>query len=247
MTRVLLLGGTGEGSRLALACADASLDLVYSVLGLTAVADLPCEVRTGGFGGEVGLLSYLRENRVELLLDATHPYAANISRHAQRAAKRAGCPAWALRRPPWRPETGDDWRLAKDWSGVLKHIAAFRSVLFSMGRQPLSCTGDRAPRQRWFVRALTQGRNTEGVKCLAGRGPFSLEAELALFAEHRVDVLVSKNSGGPSVSAKLSAARRLGVPVVMLERPVLPSMDREFYDVETLVSALRHMARGGST
>jgi precorrin-6A/cobalt-precorrin-6A reductase len=101
------------------------------------------------------------------------------------------------------------------------------------------------PRQRWIVRTLTQGGNTEGVKCLADRGPFSLEDELALFAEHRVEVLVSKNSGGPSVSAKLFAARRLGVPVIMLERPLLPSMDREFYDVETLVSALRHIAGSG--
>lgn len=246
MIRVLLLGGTGEGLRLVEVCAGTSLRLVYSVAGLTRVPDLTCEVRAGGFGGEDGLLSYLRENRVQLLLDATHPYAANISQNAQRAAKRAGCPAWALRRPPWRPGADDDWWDARDWGGVLKRTERFRSVLFTIGRQPLLRSADRPIPQRWTVRTLAGGRDTDGVEILADRGPFSLQAELNLFATRRVEVLVSKNSGGPAVAAKLSAARRLGVPVVMLERPTMPAMDREFNDVEELVPVLRQLAQHGT-
>jgi precorrin-6A/cobalt-precorrin-6A reductase len=245
MTRVLLLGGTGEGHRLARGCANASIDLVYSVAGLTRVPDLPCEVRSGGFGGETGLFNYLRENHVQLLVDATHPYAANISRHAQRAAKRAGCPAWALRRSPWHSSPDDDWRMAADWSEVLRHIEPFGIVLFTIGREPLNRSMDRAVQQRWVVRALARDRHADGIQVFASRGPFSLQAELELFAEHRVEVLVSKNSGGSAVAAKLVAARRLDVPVVMLDRPRLPPLDREFHDVEALVSALQNMTRGG--
>ncbi len=199
---------------------------------------MPCDVRVGGFGGKAGLLSYLREREVELLLDATHPYAAEISRHAHWAAKQVACPVWALRRPPWKPRADSEWLEVADWKGILRAIEPFRTVFFSVGRAPLDCWGDRQTDQRWIVRSLAPGPDLEGIQVLVARGPFSVASESAILVEHGVDVLVSKNSGGSAVSAKIEAARGLRLPVVMLRRPAAVPFDREFVAVDEMRDAL---------
>jgi precorrin-6A/cobalt-precorrin-6A reductase len=237
MTRVLLLGGTGDALKIArqLGAGD-----VYSLAGLGKVPDdLPCAVRVGGFGGSEGMARFIEHEGIGLVIDATHPYAARISANAAHASRAAGVLCWALRRPPWQPQAGDDWRMAGDWNELTQALASFRRPLFTLGREPLAHLDEIPAHQFWFVRCLDSHADTARARILAARGPFTLEGERALFALQGFDVLVSKNSGGSATEAKLDVARERGLPVVMLRRPPLPAVDREFASVAAVLDALR--------
>ncbi|WP_339526861.1 cobalt-precorrin-6A reductase [Pseudomonas sp. EA_35y_Pfl2_R111] len=235
--RILLLGGTTEALRLA---RRLSPEAIYSLAGLGRVPDdLPCQVRVGGFGGAEGLAAFIREQGIELLLDMTHPYAAQISANAARAAELSGVACWALRRPGWQPGTGDDWREVDDWSGLVAELRDFRRPLFTLGREPLEHLHEIPPHQYWAVRCLTAQEAVPRAKIIGARGPFDLHGERALFALLGIDVLVSKNSGSQSTEPKLQVARELNVPVLLLRRPELPSVEREFVSLEALAEALQ--------
>ena len=236
--RILILGGIGEAVRLARRLAPVHT-VTYSVAGTGRMPELPCPTWVGGFGGAEGLAAFLGENSIELLIDATHPYAAQISRNAAQAARLASVPLWACRRPAWRPQPGDDWRGVAEWAGIVAALREFRRPFFTMGLEPLRHAAEIPLEQHWLVRCLAaEPLASPRLTLLCATGPFALEQELALLREGRIDVLVAKNSGGDAVAAKLAAARRLHVPVVMLERPALPAADREFAEVESVVVAL---------
>lgn len=236
--RIVVLGGVGEALRLALALASVHT-VIYSVAGKGRIPDLPCAVRVGGFGGAEGLAAFLREQSIELLIDATHPYAAQISHNAALAARLASIPLWACRRPVWRPERGDDWCFVADWTGIMTALQEFRRPFFTIGLEPLRHVADILPEQHWLVRCLAaEPLTSPRLTLLCATGPFTVEQELTLLRDDRIDVLIAKNSGGGAVEAKLEAARRLKIPVVMLERPTLPVANREFTEVEWVVEAL---------
>jgi precorrin-6A/cobalt-precorrin-6A reductase len=235
--RVLLLGGTGDALKIARQLGPAS---VYSLAGLGKVPeDLACAVRVGGFGGSEGLARYIESERIGLVIDATHPYAAQISANAVRACAAARVPCWALRRPGWQAHSGDDWRMVGDWNELVAALAPFRRPLFTLGREPLAHLDEIPPHQFWTVRCLESHQDSPRARILAARGPFTLEGERALFALQAFDVVVSKNSGGRATEAKLDVARERRLPVIMLRRPALPATDREFDDVADLLLALR--------
>ncbi len=237
--RILLLGGIGEAVKLARRLSS-RFEVTYSLAGVGRKnPDLPCAVRVGGFGGIEGLRRFLVDGGFDWLIDATHPYAAGITEHAVLAARRAGVPVWAYRRPAWQPEEGDDWRKVDNWLALEKMLADFRNPLFTMGLEPLAHVATIPPKQYWLVRCLgAEYTPAPNLMVLGERGPFDLEEELALMISYEVDVLVSKNSGGSAVAAKLEAARRLRIPVVMLERPFLAPADREFDHVDRLTAEL---------
>jgi precorrin-6A/cobalt-precorrin-6A reductase len=237
MKRVLLLGGTGDALKIA---RQLGTTHVYSLAGLGKVPDdLRCEVRVGGFGGSEGMARYIDGEGIGLVIDATHPYAARISANAVRASAETRVPCWALRRPAWQPQPGDDWRMVDDWNEVTAALAPFRRPLFTLGREPLAHLDEIPPTQFWTVRCLESHRDAPRARILATRGPFTLEGERALFALQAFDVVVSKNSGGGATEAKLDVARERGLPVVMLRRPELPGADREFDSVTDLLDSLR--------
>ena len=235
---VLLLGGTGEALALATALAAEDVELLYSLAGVGAGLDAPCAVRVGGFGGVQGMVRSLRERGIGLLVDATHPYAAIISLHAVQAAASQGIPCWALRREPWAAGAGDDWYEVEGWVELLSRLSEYQRPFFTIGQAPLAYAAQRPPQQTWLVRTLAGGVDSNGIVQIAGRGPFTLAREQSLMSRFRVDVLVSKNSGGDAVAAKLEAARNLAVPVLMLERPEPEAVDREFADVAVLRDAV---------
>ncbi|MFO7642120.1 MAG: cobalt-precorrin-6A reductase [Candidatus Competibacteraceae bacterium] len=236
--RVLLLGGISEAVKLARLLAPIH-DVIYSVAGKGRMPDLPCRVRCGGFGGAEGLTVFLKEQEIELLIDATHPYAAQISQNAAQAARMADIPLWAYRRPAWCPEPGDDWRPVANWSETMKALRAFQRPFFTIGLEPLRHVAEIPSGQHWWVRCLAAEPSTSPfLTLICATGPFALENEQALLRDHRIDVLVAKNSGGRAVAAKLTTARQLQIPVVMLERPVLPDADQEMIDVSDLAAAL---------
>lgn len=238
MTRhVLLLGGTGDA--LALARALGPQDY-YSIAGLGRTpADLICRVRVGGFGGSAGLAQFLRDKHIDLLVDATHPYAAQISANAMAASQQTAIPCWALRRPGWQMQPGDDWREVADWAGLMSALNEFQWPFFTLGREPLAHLDEIPATQFWTIRCLDQEPGSERAQVIGARGPFDLDSERALFAEQGFDVLISKNSGGNATEPKLQVARERQLPVLMLKRPPLPPATREFDSVAALTTALR--------
>lgn len=236
--RILILGGIGEAVKLARRLAPLHA-VTYSVAGRGRAPEWPCPTRVGGFGGAKGLAAFLNEHGIELLIDATHPYAAQISRNAAKAARWASVPLWAYRRSPWRPESGDDWRWVADWTEMIAALREFRRPFFTMGLEPLRHAAEIPLDQHWLVRCLVaEPLATPRLTVLCATGPFALESELTLLRESRIDVLVAKNSGGGAVEAKLAAARQLHIPVVVLERPALPAADWEFAEIERLAVAI---------
>jgi precorrin-6A/cobalt-precorrin-6A reductase len=239
MKRILLLGGITEALAVARSLGPQH---IYSLAGVGRVpADLPCQVRVGGYGGEEGLAHFIEQHGVDLLIDATHPYAAQISRNAAQAALRAGIRCWALRRPAWQPQPGDDWREVADWAELTRALAPFQRPLFTLGREPLLHLETIPPGQFWTCRALESTVCPGNARCeiIGARGPFQLAGERELFARRQIDVLVSKNSGSSATEPKLEVAREGGIPVLILKRPVLPAVDRSFDSPHALLAALQ--------
>lgn len=236
MTRVLLLGGTGDALKIARMLGP---DHIYSLAGLGRVPDdLACRVRVGGFGGREGLARYLESEQIGLIVDATHPYAAQISANAVAASRMAGLPCWALRRPAWESQPRDDWRFVNGWDELRAELTCFSRPLFTLGREPLAHLGEIPEHQYWTVRCLDDHLGNERARVIGARGPFTHEAERMLFEQGRIDVVISKNSGGTATEAKLDVARERGLPVIMLRRPSLPDADRMFETAQALLAAL---------
>ena len=237
MKRILLLGGVTEALAMARRLGPQH---IYSLAGVGRVpADLPCEVRVGGYGGAAGLAQYIRQQRIDLLLDATHPYAAQISHNAVSAAALAGIPCWALRRPAWQPQAGDNWREVADWAELVEALKPFQRPLFTLGREPLEHLHEIPEGQFWTLRALDTYPGNARCEVIGARGPFVIEDERTLFAQRRIDVLISKNSGSSATEPKLEVARERGTPVLILKRPQLPEVDRAFLTGDEVLQALK--------
>jgi precorrin-6A/cobalt-precorrin-6A reductase len=236
MKRLLLLGGVTEALAIARKLGPQH---VYSLAGVGRVpTDLTCQVRVGGYGGAEGLAQFIRDEGIDLLLDATHPYAAQISHNAVNAARLSRIPCWALRRPAWVPQPDDDWREISDWAELIVALAPFKRPLFTLGREPLEHLHEIPAHQFWTLRALDQYPGNDRCEVIGARGPFLLDDERDLFARRNIDVLISKNSGSSATEPKLEVARERGVPVLVLKRPELPGVDREFFGVEQLLAEL---------
>ena len=221
--QVLVLGGTGEARRLAAALLAEGVGVLSSLAGRVAEPVLPeGDVRIGGFGGPEGLADWLATHRPRAVVDATHPFAAQITAHAAAAARAHGTPLLRLQRPGWTPQPGDTWRFVDSLTEAAAAVAGHRSVFLTTGRQGVRAFADLPGRV--LVRSVDPPDEPlpPGATLLLDRGPFSVADELALMREHAVDVVVTKDSGGHMTEAKLSAARELGVPVVLIRRPALP-------------------------
>lgn len=221
--RVLVLGGTAEGRRLAEALVADGVDVVSSLAGRVARPVLPPgEVRIGGFGGTEGLAAWLRENPGTAVVDATHPFAATMTAHAAEAAAATGTPLLRLQRPGWQEQPGDDWRWVDTMEQAAAAVDGFAHVFLTTGRMGLGAFS--ALNQEVLVRSVDPPEPPlpPHTTVVLERGPFSLDDELALMREHAVDVVVTKDSGSHLTEAKLAAARQLGIPVVVIRRPPLP-------------------------
>ncbi|NWD75049.1 cobalt-precorrin-6A reductase [Pseudomonas gingeri] len=236
MKRLLLLGGVTEALAIARTLGPMH---IYSLAGVGRVpTDLQCQVRVGGYGGAEGLAHFIQAEGIDLLLDATHPYAAQISSNAATAARLSGIPCWALRRPAWVAEPNDDWREVADWAALVEALKPFQRPLFTLGREPLQHLEEIPAGQFWTLRALDEYPGNARCEVIGARGPFLLDDERALFERRAIDVLISKNSGSGATEPKLQVARERGIPVLILQRPTLPPVDREFQTLTETLAAL---------
>lgn len=224
---VAILGGTAEARELAAELAGRRGTRVISTLaGRVERPRLPTgEVRVGGFGGPQGLADWLVAEKVTAVVDATHPFAERISASAAKAARYAGIPLVLLRRPGWTPQEGDDWH----WADSLAEAASMlpglgRRVFLTTGRQGLAAF---ARSDRWF---LIRCVDPPGLplparkELILSRGPYTVDGERDLMTTHAIDLLVTKDSGGDHTAAKLTVARELGTPVIVVRRPALPDV-----------------------
>jgi precorrin-6A/cobalt-precorrin-6A reductase len=224
--RVLILGGTTEASALAeLLSGDSRFEATLSFAGRTATPrSQPIETRIGGFGGADGLARYVEEQAIEAVIDATHPYAPRISANAVVACARAGVALASLVRPAWKREAGDKWQTVPTAIAAALAIGKTpRRVFLALGRQELHSFAPIA--QHHYIARLIdppQGVRPHNLVLLQQRGPFDFDAELRLLKERKIDVVVSRNSGGSATYPKIEAARALGLPVIMITRPVKP-------------------------
>jgi precorrin-6A/cobalt-precorrin-6A reductase len=240
--RILILGGTFEARQLAGQLASReNLAVTLSLAGRTAApAAQPVPVRIGGFGGAEGLAEHLATERIDVLVDATHPYAAAISANAARAAGLAKIPLLALRRPAWSAVEGDRWTETGTVAEAVRALGkAPRRVFLALGRKEIKPFAA-APQHHFLIRSVDPVDPPLAVPhavYLTGRGPFNETAERALLAQHRIEIIVAKNSGGAATYGKIAAARSLGLPVLMLRRPMLPAIPA-VATIETVAAAV---------
>ena len=224
---VLILGGTTEASALARALeGHATIRPVLSFAGRTRAPALPgIPHRRGGFGGVAGLVAYLRNEEIDALVDATHPFAAQMHAHAAAAALEAGTPRLAVIRPAWSPRPGDRWTELPTMAAAVAALGPVpRRVFLTVGQQELP-PFTAAPWHHYLIRSVEPpdlASLPPHARCIAARGPFTEADETALLTRERIEVIVTKNSGGTATEAKLAAARALNLPVLLVARPPPP-------------------------
>lgn len=239
MRHVLLLGGTTEASALAKLLASEGIATTLSYAGRTETPRAqPVPVHVGGFGGVAGLAHYQREHRVTHLVDATHPFAAMMSANAVEAARLAGVPHVALTRPAWQPAPGDRWtRVADIDAAVAALVGPARRVMLALGRMHVAMFAAQ-PQHHYLLRFVDAPDSPPALphhSLIVDRGPFTVAGDSALMREHAIDLVVCKNAGGTGAEAKLIAARNLGLPVLMIDRPAIPGRTELFRPEDVLV------------
>ena len=246
--RVLLLGGTTEASQMAIALADAGINAIYSYAGRTnSPVSQPLPTRIGGFGGVPGLIDYLRAQNITHIIDATHPFAAGMSRNAFVACRDTKVALLRLERAPWVAQDGDNWSLVP----TLENIPALlpdapARVFLAIGKQHIGLFAAK-PQHHYLLRlvdAPDAPLPIPNVTVLLARGPFTTQGDTALMQEHAITHVVAKNAGGTGARAKLDAARALDLPVIMANRPSVPG-DATANDVAQVMAWLHHVADRG--
>ncbi|ALF55198.1 cobalt-precorrin-6X reductase [Nostoc piscinale CENA21] len=240
--RVLILGGTTEATELGARVATIDgIEAIASLAGRTREPSLPSRnVRIGGFGGVDGLVEYLRQMKIDVLIDATHPFASQISYNAAAAANEVGIPRLMLIRPAWEKTTSDRW-IEVDSNAAAADILPNQAkrVFLTVGRQELSTFAHL--QDIWFLMRMIDPPGKDALVppgiILCDRGPFILENERKILVQHNIDTIVSKNSGGDATYAKIIAARELGVQVVMVKRSSVPTGE-QVTDVDGAVAWL---------
>ncbi|WP_299419240.1 cobalt-precorrin-6A reductase [uncultured Shimia sp.] len=240
--KLLLLGGTTEASLLARTLAAHGVEAVFSYAGRVASPKAqPLPTRVGGFGGVAGLVQYLQEHNITHVVDATHPFAAQMSWNAFEACRQVGTDLVALTRPAWQAQAGDHWRHVADIDGAVDALAGeAKRVLLALGKLNVPAFAAQ-PQHHFVLRLVDQPEVTPELPhhtVVVARGPFDVAGDRALMREHGIEVVVCKNAGGVGAEAKLTAARDLGLPVIMIDRPALPPRD----DVATAEAVLDWLA-----
>lgn len=248
--RLLILGGTSEASELARQLADDNrFDPCLSLAGRTkAPARPPIAFRIGGFGGPEGLADYLRDEPIDLIVDATHPFAERMKHNAIAAAAQADVPLLAIRRPEWQPQAGDRWTVVSDMQAAVSALGeSTLRVFVTIGQKELA-PFRAAPQHSYVIRSVDPPAPDSlppDTQVITARGPFDEAAERDLLAGRKIDVIVTKNSGGSATYAKLAAARGLGLPVILVARPAHPQAEAVETAGEAVVWIEGWLARRG--
>lgn len=242
---ILILGGIAESKQLAQQLIDHGHKIIYSIVGLVRTPDLACEIHIGGFSssetnGSQGLANYCHSHKIDLLIDATHPYAVEISSNAVSAAKLASISCWRYCRPGWNESKYPNWHHYDQWADLAPQIEEYEKPFFTIGASILEHSKQRPQHQQWVMRSARKLEDVEGITQINAIGPFYYQDELNLMQQYKVDALISKDSGCSRVAEKLDAALTLNIPVFVQRRPTLVSADQNFDQIETLVATIEN-------
>jgi len=242
----LLLGGTTEARALAKRFAVAGIEALYSYAGRTkSPQPVPIPTRIGGFGGSDGLAAYITQTGFTHIVDATHPFAAKMSHNAVAAAKATGTPLVALVRPAWTQGPGDTWADVPDIAHAVQALDTEpQRVFLAIGRTEVAQFAAR-PEHFYLLRLVdppSAPAPLPDCKIITDRGPFTETADRALLEKYRISLVVTKNAGGTGARAKLDAARALGLPVLMINRPTVPPR----HEVASLDAVMDWIAHNGT-
>lgn len=242
---ILILGGTGDARKLADQLAESGkYRITLSLAGRTSRPLAQSgEIRTGGFGGVAGLVAELQSRKIDLMVDATHPFASQMSRHAFAAAQETGVELIALERPQWEKQAQDRWLEVASMEHAAQAVqdSGAKRIFLAIGRQEVG-QFSAAHDQHFIIRSIdpvAESDQIEGSTIILDRGPFDLASERALFQKHRIDCLVTKNSGGEATYAKLAIAREFGIATIMVQRP-RPSGAQSVKSLEALMQWIAH-------
>jgi len=240
---MLILGGIAESKQLANQLIEQKHTVFYSIVGLVRTPELNCEIHIGGFSsgdinGSEGLANYCQSHGVDLLIDATHPYAVDISANAVTAAKIVDIPCWRYSRPGWDQSKYPNWHQYDQWADLAPQIERYQKPFFTIGASILQYSDQRPQHQQWVMRSAKQQAEVEGITQIYAIGPFYYQDELTLMQQHKVDALISKDSGCSRVAEKLDAALTLNIPVYVQRRPKLALADQSFNLIDNLVNAI---------
>lgn len=249
---LLLLGGTYEAKQLAKQLQTLNkINMTYSLAGLTQQPDLSCTLISGGFTQYGGMINYLHKHKINLLIDASHPYAAKISDAAYQATHTLNIPYWRYTRSAWQAEAVDYWQHIgfSQLETIIQQTTNYQRIFFSIGQSAtplLERLLPRSPHRFFLLRTATalapQLSHYTNLLHKQAMGGFTKQNEYQLLRDYQIDCLVSKNSGGTRSFAKLLAARDLDIPVLMLQRPTLPPANQEFFQLDDLLNAIKHFA-----
>ena len=248
--KLLLLGGTSDAIRVCNLLLSDGYKVIYSIKGLVRQPQLNCEIHSGGFGGVQGLIHFIQQQRIDYILDATHPYAVQMSQHAQLAASYYKLPCLHYQRPAWQQQPADQWvyfDTLSQLSPLLVRNNNKRAVfLFSIGQLSPTWVADKFPQHLYIIRSVLGVTFTlpNNVIWIKNRGPFTLEDEYQLFSRYQVNALISKNSGGTSVAAKIHIAQQMQLPVYMLRRPHFESCYPIFDSIFDSINAVMRYDMG---
>lgn len=234
--RLLILGGTADGRKLATMLHQQSVEVIYSVAGLVRVPDVGCKVVSGGFSQFGGLQRFVEQQNITAIVDVTHPYAERMTTTAQQVAEIKLIPYWRFHRPAWQVDDNSSWHEFSGWQSLISQLCDYSAILFTVG-QVEPCLVEQlknlSSKHKLIIRTAAPAKFEllENMQWLKAIGPFTLDDELALMKKHKINALVSKNSGGESTSAKLAAAKQLQIPIYMQARPILPKTNIVFSDL----------------
>jgi len=231
---ILLLGGTSDAITLAKKLLELNVNLIYSIAGIVRQPQLNCRIHSGGFQGK--LADYLQQQQIKILIDATHPYAVNISQQAKQACTTTATPYLQYIRPAWQPNKNDNWISFDTIDSLLEHLKPYKKPFFTLGQKPIDHLDKIPNQQHWLIRTATQTHIKHPKATIIKQiGSFSIANELELFKHYQIDALICKNSGSNKVSAKLSAAKQLNIPVFMQNRPSEKIQGDYFSNIDELI------------
>lgn len=239
--KLLILGGTTEATALSHLIAKTGVNAIISYAGrVERIRPQPIQKRIGGFGGTAGLEAYLKAENITHVVDATHPFAAQMSQNAVTACRAANVPLAALTRPAWQKQPGDRWQHVADITAAAAWLnQPARRIMLAIGRMHLNAFTPHP--QHFYLLRLVDAPDTAPAfpnhETIISRGPFTQEADMALLKQHQIDLVISKNAGGAGAYAKIEAARRLDIEVLMIDRPALPPR-QEFHAPDAILDWL---------
>lgn len=244
---LLILSGTIEATRLAAHVAEVGIEATLSFAGrVERLKPQPIPVSRGGFGGVQGLAEYIMTQNITHVIDATHPFAVQMSRNAVDACALTGTPLVALTRAPWTRVEGDDWTVVPDLAAAAAALAGpARSVMLAVGRMHLDLFSSQ-PQHSYLLRLVDPPAGDitlPDYHAIVDRGPFTFEDDLALLRDHNIELIVSKNAGGSGARSKIDAARALGIKVIMVDRPDLERARNEMHDIPSVMAWLDHFGK----